>query len=233
MEVKKHSRQIVKLKDLPEDERPRERLIRFGPSTLSNQELMAAILGTGNKNETVLDIVRRILSKYNLKDFSQITVTKLKKISGISDAKACQLVAAIELGKRMTVHIPERKNKIKTAEEIAKIFISKMRGMKKEVLKGLYLDSKLRLLKEDTISIGGLNANSIQPSDIFRNAISEAAAAIILIHNHPSGDPEPSQRDIIVTKKLVKAGKLLGIEMLDHIIIGDSCYISLKESGLL
>ena len=221
MSLQKHQRLIVKIKDLPEEERPRERIIRLGPTALSNQELMAAILGAGNKKETVIDIARKVLSKYDLEDFSQISVTELKRTFGIKDAKACQLVAAIELGKR-----------IETADDIAKIFMPNMKGLKKEVFKCLYLDSKLRPLKEDIISIGGLNTNSIKPSDVFRTAISEAAAAIILIHNHPSGDPEPSKNDVETTKKLVKAGKLIGIEVLDHIIIGNGSYVSMRESGL-
>lgn len=229
--MKKYSRRI-KLKDLPEEERPRERIMRFGPDALSNQELMAAILSAGNRRETVLDISRRLLSKHNLEDLSQITVTELKRIFGVSNAKACQLVAAVELGKRIAVYAMKRKKVIKTVDDIAKIFMPRMKGLKREVLKGLYLDSKLHPLKEETISMGGLNTNSVQPYDVFRTAISEAAAALILIHNHPSGDPEPSKRDIIVTKKLIKAGELLGIKVLDHIIIGNNCYTSLKESGL-
>lgn len=232
MDPPKHQRQMIKLKDLPEEERPRERIIKFGPNALSNQELMAAILGAGNKNETVLDIARRVLSKYELEDFSQISVTDLKRTFGINNAKACQLIAAVELGKRIAAQIPKRKRTIETADDIAKIFMPGMKGLKKEVLKCLYLDSKLHPLKEDVISIGGLNTNSIHASDVFRAAISETAAAIILIHNHPSGDPEPSKRDVAVTKKLAKAGNLIGIEVLDHIIIGGDRYISLKGSGL-
>jgi len=229
----KHFRQRIKLKDLPEEERPRERMSRVGPAALSNQELIVAILGAGNRNGTVLDIAQQLLSQYDLNDFSHITVAELKRTFGISTAKACQLLAAIELGKRTAAHIVKGKKAVETSRDVARMFMPRMKGLKKEVLRGLYLNSKLHLLKEEIISMGGLNTNAVEASDVFRTAIAEAAVAVILVHNHPSGDPEPSQKDIIVTRKLMKMGKLLGIEVLDHIIIGDGCYTSLKESGML
>jgi DNA repair protein RadC len=226
------SRTHVKLKELPEEERPRERIMRLGPGALSNQELIAAILGTGNKKETVIDIARRVLSKHSLEDLSQVTVTELKGTFGINNAKACQLIAAVELGKRTVAHTVKRKKTIETAADVAKIFMPGMKGLKKEVLKCLYVDSKLHPLNEDTVSIGGLNTNSIDACNVFRTAISEGASAIILVHNHPSGDPEPSRRDIEATKSLAKAGKLIGIAVLDHIVIGSNRYASMKEAGL-
>ncbi len=232
MAAKIYSRRKAGLKDLPEDERPRERIARLGPGALSNQELVAAILGTGNQTGNVLDIARALLMKYDIRDLSRITVAELKSMLGINDAKACQLVAAVELGKRTAAYAADRKRPIERAGDVAKMFMPGMRGLKKEVLKGLYLDSKLRPLKEDVISIGGLNTNSIEPSDVFRNALIEASAALILVHNHPSGDPAPSRTDIRVTKKLAEAGEILGIRVIDHIIIGDGSYTSLKDSGL-
>jgi DNA repair protein RadC len=221
----------VKLKDLPKEERPRERIMRFGPSALSNHELIAAILGTGNRKETVTDVARKVLVKHSMEDLSQVTAAELRGF-GINNAKACQLIAAVELGKRVVSNRAGRKKKIKTACDIAKIFMPEMRGLKKEVLKCIFMDSKLSLLNEGTISVGGLNTNSIEAREVFRQAILEAASAIILVHNHPSGDPEPSAKDVETTKRLARAGRLIGIPVLDHIVIGSSRYTSMKETGL-
>ncbi|MBI4019823.1 MAG: DNA repair protein RadC [Candidatus Aenigmarchaeota archaeon] len=230
--MKKHPESTVRIKDIPEQDRPRERLIRCGPEALSNQELIAAILGTGSGRVNALGVAQELLARYDLQDFSQVALPDLKGTFGVSDAKACKLLAAIELGKRLASHTGKRTS-LASAEDIARMLMPRMKGLKKEVLKGLYLDSKLNLLKEETISMGGLNTVAIQAADVFRTAVSEAAAAIVLVHNHPSGDPTPSEKDIAVTKALKMAGDLLGIELLDHVIIGQERYISLKDSGLL
>jgi DNA repair protein RadC len=162
-----------------------------------------------------------------------MTVTELKKTFGISNAKACQLLAAVELGKRMASAASPKRQAMETVRDVVQFIMPKMRGLKIETLKTLCLDSRLRLLKEETVSVGGLNTNSVHASDVFRPAVSEAAAALILVHNHPSGDPRPSRKDIITTGKLSRIGKLLGIEILDHIIIGDGIYASFKELNLL
>lgn len=222
----------VKLKDLPREERPRERIMKHGPGALNNQELMAAILGTGNRKETVVEIAQR-LSTYNLGDLSHLTVAELKTAFGIKDAKACQLIAAIELGKRIVTHATQSKRKVETSDDIVRLFMPNMKGLKQEILKCLYLDAKLQVLNEGTVSLGGLNTTSIRPADIFRTAITEGAAALVLVHNHPSGDPTPSKNDIHVTRELARAGTLLGIEVIDHLIIGGDSYTSLKESGVL
>ncbi len=221
-----------KIKDLPKEERPRERLIKLGPENLSNAELLAIIIGTGSVNENVLNLANRLLSKYDIKRLSQTTVTELKKITGIKDAKACQIAAAFELGKRLSITKSLNKQ-ITTPSDIANLFMPRMRGLKKEFLKGVYLDSKCRIIKHENISVGGLNTNIIQPREAFKTAILEDAAAIILVHNHPSGDPTPSSDDINLTVKLKEMGKLIGIELLDHIIIGDNKYVSLKERDMI
>jgi DNA repair protein RadC len=220
------------IKDLPIEERPRERLIRLGPENLSNAELLAIIIGTGSIKENVLNLANRLLTNYDIKRLSQTTITELKKITGIKDAKACQIVAAFELGKRLSI-IKNLKKQIITPSDIADLFMPSMRHLKKELLKGVYVDSKCKIIKYETIAAGGLNTNIIHPREVFKTAILEDAAAIILVHNHPSGDSIPSPDDINLTKKLKQIGKLIGIELLDHIIIGDNEYVSFKERGII
>lgn len=207
-------------------------MARLGPSVLSSQELIATLLGAGNKKRDVLAIAQHLLSHHDIRDLSQMSVTELKKTFGIDTAKACRLLAAFELGKRSTAP-KERGGPITSAGNIAEIYMPHLQGMRKEVLLCLYLNTKLHPLREETVSVGGLNTNSIAPADVFRPGIAEGAAGVILIHNHPSGDPEPSTSDIAATKRLMKAGTLVGIEVLDHIVIGESRYVSMKEAELL
>jgi DNA repair protein RadC len=221
-----------KIRDLPVEDRPRGRLIKLGPENLSNAELLAIIIGTGSIRENVLNLANRLLANYNIKRLSQITITELKKITGIKDAKACQIVAAFELGKRLSIS-KNLKKQIITPSDIADLFMLRMRDLKKEILKGVYLDSKCNVIKYETIAVGGLNTNTVNPGEVFKTAILEDAAAIILTHNHPSGDTTPSSDDIRLTRKLKQLGKLIGIELLDHIIIGDNEYVSFKEEGII
>ncbi len=223
----------MNIKTLPVEERPREKLIKYGPKTLTNSELLAIILRTGSKNENVLNLSNELFNKYNLKSLSRLKVSELKKQLGIGDAKACQIIASFELGKRLSAFKEGKKPEIKTAKDIADIFIPEMNDLEKEHFKGIYLDSRKRLIKQETIFIGSLNESVIHPREIFKIALDENAAAIILLHNHPSGDPSPSSFDIEITKELVKAGELLGISVLDHIIIGGNNYISFREKGLI
>jgi DNA repair protein RadC len=220
------------IKDLPIEERPRERLIKFGPENLSDTELLAIIIGTGSIKENVLNLASRLLTNYDIKRLSQATITELKKITGIKDAKACQIVAAFEIGKRLSIS-KNLKKQIITPSDISDMFMPSMRYLKRELLKGVYVDSKCKIIKHETIAVGGLNTNIIHPREVFKTAILEDAAAIILVHNHPSGDSIPSPDDINLTKKLKQIGKLIGIELLDHIIIGDGEYVSFKEKGLI
>ena len=220
------------IKDLPKEERPRERLIKFGSENLSNAELLAIIIGTGSTKENVLNLANRLLTKYDIKKLSQISTTELKKIIGIKDAKACQIIAAFELGRRLSTS-KNFKKQITMPSDIANLFMSRMQDLRKEFLKGVYLDSKCKIIKYETISVGGLNTNIIHPRDVFKTAILEDAVGIILVHNHPSGDPTPSSDDIKLTVKLKETGKLIGIELLDHIIIGDNRYVSFKERGVI
>lgn len=221
------------IKELPDEEKPRERLIGFGPSALSNAELLAIILRIGNPGENVLDLAKRLLKEYDIKCLSQISVGELKKTLGVGDAKACQIVACFELGRRAAKHTNGVKPLIKTPRDVADLLMPEMQYLKKEYFKCLYLDSKNRIIKNDTISVGSLNANIVHPREVFKVAISESAASVILVHNHPSGDPKPSKDDIEMTKRLIETGEVIGIKVLDHMIIGDGKWISLKDEKII
>jgi len=223
----------MKIKSLPTDSRPREKLIKHGPTSLSDSELLAIILRTGNKKENVLSLSNKLFSKFDIKKLSRARISNLKKSLGIGDAKACQILACFELGRRLA-KFKEYKNAIvREAKDAAKIFIPEMSSLKQEHFKGIYLDSKRRIIRTETLFIGSLNESVVHPREVFQIALEENAAALILVHNHPSGDPTPSSFDIEMTKGLVKAGEILGINVLDHIIIGAGKYFSLREKGLI
>lgn len=224
----------MRIKKLPSDERPREKLIKKGSKALSDSELLAIILATGNKKENVLSLSRKLFQQYNLKSLSKLNINKLKKQLGIGDAKACQIIACFELGRRLASFNDSKKPLlINCSKDIAKLFTPEMSILEKEIFKGIFLDSRKKMIKEETIFIGSLNESIVHPRDVFKIALDENAAAIILLHNHPSGDPSPSSFDIEITNEFVKAGIILGIEVLDHIIIGGKNYISLREKGLI
>lgn len=221
----------LKIKDLPLEERPRERLIKYGPKALSNSELLAIILRNGSKKENVLELSKRLLKEDNIKSLSRKRINSLKNNLGIGTAKACQIIACFELGRRLAAFKDTSTPMINNVQDIAKIFMVEMSSLKKEHFKGIFLDSRKRIIKDETIFIGSLNASIIHPREIFQVALEEGSAAVILLHNHPSGNPEPSDDDIKITKQLVKAGEILGIEVLDHIIIGNKKYFSFREKG--
>ncbi|MEL4304706.1 RadC family protein [Methanococcoides sp. LMO-2] len=223
----------VRIHDMPEEERPRERLLKHGPGSLSNAELLSIILRTGSKDENVLHMCSRILSEYNLKQLSQANISQLTKIRGVGPAKATQIAAVFELARKLEIFIDDPKRKIRSAGDVYSLLYSKHREVKKEVLTALYLDTKNQILREEVVSIGSLNANIVHPREVFKSALMESSASVILTHNHPSGDPAPSREDIAVTEKLVEGGKILGINVLDHVIIGDGRYVSLKEEGFI
>ncbi len=225
-------KQSLKIADMPLDERPRERLNKFGVKALSNAELLAIILRTGTKGENVLDLSKRLFNDYNIKSLARTRANRLKQVFGIGQAKACQIIAAFELGKRLAGFSGGRKLKIEKAKDVAKFLMPELCNLKKEHLVGVYLDSRKKVITQETIFVGSLNANIVHPREIFAAALAESAAAIILVHNHPSGDPMPSDDDITVTKQLIKAGKILGVEVLDHIIIGNKRHISLREERI-
>lgn len=225
--------QEYKLLDLPETERPRERLIKHGAENLSSAELLAILLRTGTKSNSILNLANMLLRKYNLKQLSQASLPELMSIQGIKKAKACQLLACFEIASRLASFSDTPKPKIKTSSDVYALVSPKLRSLKKECFTALYLDMKNQLLREDTISIGSLSANIVHPREVFKGAILESAAAVILAHNHPSGDASPSNDDVELTKRLLSAGEIIGIKVLDHIIVGDGQFVSLKERGLM
>jgi DNA repair protein RadC len=223
----------IRIYDMPEEERPRERLFKYGPGALSNAELLAIVLRTGSQKENVVNMCTRILSEYNIKQLSQADVVKLTQIHGIGPAKAAQIAAVFELARKLEMFVDEPKRKIRSPADVYSLLYPKMREQKREKLTALYLNTKNHVLREEVVSIGSLNANIVHPREVFKSALLESSASVILSHNHPSGDPTPSREDIAVTEKLIEGGKLLGIDVLDHVIIGDGRYVSLKDEGLV
>lgn len=221
----------LRICDMQKDERPRERLIKHGASALGDSELLAIILRTGTRKENVVNLCQRILSQYNLKQLSQTNLTQLMEIHGIKESKAAQIAACFEIARRLEAFNEEAKPVIHSPDDVYRRIYPGLREQKKEMFIELCLDTKNQVIKEDIISIGSLNANIVHPREVFKTALTESAAHIIVAHNHPSGDPAPSKEDIEITKKLVETGKIMGIEVLDHIIIGDGRHFSMKEAG--
>lgn len=224
----------LKMKDIVQMEKPREKLISNGMNTLSNAELLAILLGTGSSERSVLSLAEEILSKSGgIRGLRELSLSDLMKIKGVGKAKACRIVASMELFLRISKENGKESFHINSASSIASLFMEELRYEKKEYFKILLLDTKNRIICDRCISIGSLNASIVHPREVFKEAILQSANKVFLIHNHPSGDPTPSKEDIEITKRLYDSGRLLGVEVLDHIIIGDGRYVSLKEYGYL
>ena len=225
----------VLIKDIPLNERPRERLINKGVEYLSNEDLLAILLKTGTKENSVKVLANNILKQLddinNLKD---INLEKLVKIKGIGKAKACELLAAIELGKRLNKKIDNLNQiKIYSSNSIYEYYQDKLKDKLQEYFYCVYLDTKNHIIKDKLLFIGTINESLIHPREIFKEAYLLSASSIICIHNHPSGNVNPSNNDIIMTKQLVEVGKILGIKVLDHIIIGKDNYYSFNDNDLV
>ncbi|MDP4162432.1 MAG: DNA repair protein RadC [Bacillota bacterium] len=222
------------IRDYPQDERPRERFMKHGPSSLSNHELIALLLRTGTKDESVLQLSNRLLSQFEgLRLLKAATLEEITAIKGIGAAKAIQLLAAVELGRRVANLSYNDRYVIRSPEDGANFVMNDMRFLSQEHFVCLYLNTKNQVLHKQTIFIGSLNASIVHPREVFKEALKRSAASIICIHNHPSGDPAPSREDIEVTKRLAECGKIIGIDVLDHLIIGENKFVSLKEKGYL
>lgn len=220
------------IKELPEFERPREKLIKKGVRALKKEELIAILLRTGLKGKNALEVANDILLKYGDKKLLSASYEELRNMRGVGPTKAVQILAAIELGSRLFKEKSEKEIYINSPEDIVKE-LTHIKENKKENFVVLYLDARNKLIYKETVSIGSLNANLVHPREVFEPAIRYLVAQIVLAHNHPSGDPEPSEDDLEITKRLTEAGKILGIEVIDHIIITKAGFISFKEKNLI
>lgn len=222
------------IKDLPLEERPREKMKEQGAGRLSNAELLAIILRTGYREETAIHLAEKVIScAGGLRFLPDYTLEELQKIKGIGLAKAVQIKAALELGRRIAASFRPKTLSLSSPQEVAGFLMEEMRYYRKEYFKIILLNTKNQIISLEDISVGSLNSSIVHPREIFNVPIKKSAAAIILVHNHPSGDPHPSREDLEVTTRLVDAGKILGISVLDHIIVGEKSYFSFKEKGLL
>jgi DNA repair protein RadC len=228
----------LKIRELPPDDRPREKLLARGPAALTNAELIAILLRTGYTGRNVLDVAKDLLARYQtLTALSRCSVDEISQIKGIKGVKAIELVTAFQLAHRIAKEQVSQE-KIDTPELVYTLLASEMRGLHKESLRVVLLDTRYRLLRIEQVSLGSVNESIAHPRDVFRPAVIASAYAVIVVHNHPSGDPSPSQADHSLTRRLAEAAELLQIKLLDHIIIGApaegrSPYFSFKEAGVL
>ena len=225
------------MKEMAEEERPYEKCLRYGAGRLSNVELLAVLLRTGTKGMNSLELAKSILEapsgEESLLNIHQITLQKLKRLRGIGKVKAVQILCLSELAKRLAKASAKEGLVFHLPVTIAEYYMEEMRHQKQEHMKLLMLDTKSKLLGESNISKGTVNASLVSPRELFIEALDCGAVSIILLHNHPSGDPTPSQADILFTKRVKEAGELIGILLLDHIIIGNNCYISFAEQNMI
>ncbi len=221
------------IRDLPQDERPRERLQRYGASHLSNAELIAILLRVGSTGESVLNLSARVLSTYGgLGGVARASYGELCDLHGISDAKACQLLAALELGRRLASLQPEDRAVIRSPQDVFNLLSAEMGFLVQEHLRVLLLNTKNEVLATHEIYKGNVNSAAVRVSEVLRPAIRENCPSIIIVHNHPSGDPTPSPEDILVTRQIRTCAEMMDIELLDHVVIGNQRFVSLKERGL-
>ncbi len=230
--LKQNPRKNYKIKDLPKVERPRERLISKGPENLKDEELLAILLRTGREGKNVLDLAKQVLTKYSKKRLLKMRYEDLVKVKGINEAKACTILAAAELVRR-ALKIQDESLPIVSSVKDVILQVSYLREKTREHLMAIYLNARNELLFRKHVFVGTLNANLVHPREIFSEALKQNAASVILIHNHPSGDPEPSEDDLEITKRLIEAGKIMGVDVLDHVIITKSKVFSFKERKLI
>ncbi|MEW5954842.1 MAG: DNA repair protein RadC [Bacillota bacterium] len=226
--------QQTMMREIPLDLRPRERLINEGPEALSDIELLAILVRTGTASASAVTVATALLGRFgDLRTLLQSSAEELSSVKGIGPAKAAQIKAALEIGRRVSATSAGVRVSIRSPEDAAGIVMEEMRHLDREHFYALILNTKNQVIARERISVGTLNTSTVHPRELFKAAIRRSAAAIILVHNHPSGDPSPSGEDREVTVKLVEAGKIMGIQVLDHIIIGDNIFVSFKAEGLL
>lgn len=222
------------IKELPYDERPREKMCEKGPQALGNSELLAILLRTGSQKQSALRLAEQLLEQQGgLAGLGSATAEDIEQVKGIGDAKATTILAAIELGRRVAFLANGEKPVIRSPEDVAALLLPRFRYETREHFLAVLLSTKNHVMKTAVISVGSLNASIVHPRELFREAINAHCASVILAHNHPSGDPTPSPEDISLSRKMREAGQLLDIPVLDHVILGDGNFVSLKEKGML
>lgn len=222
------------IKELPADQRPRERLHAYGAQALTTAELIAILIRVGTRERSAVSLGEFLLAHFgNIKGIASASIEELSKIKGLGPAKAAEIKAAIEFGNRLSLFTEDVRPAIGGPRDVANLLMPDLRYLKKETLKSILMDTKNRVLSIKTVSIGDLSSSIVHPREVFKDAIIASAASLIVAHNHPSGDPTPSADDVAVTKRLMDAGVIIGIDLLDHIVIGDGKFVSLKERGLI
>ncbi|PZE19970.1 RadC family protein [Paenibacillus xerothermodurans] len=222
------------LRDVPNEDRPRERMMQYGAQALSNAELLAILLRTGTYQESAVHLAQRMLGHSGgLRSLVDMSLQQLTEIRGIGQAKGLQIQAGIELGRRLARTAMQETVTIRSPKDAADLMMEELRYLQKEHFVCLFLNTKNHVIGQETLSMGSLNASIVHPREVFRAAIKRSSASIICVHNHPSGDPTPSSEDVQITQRLVSAGDIVGIDVLDHIVIGDQTFVSLKEQGLM
>ena len=223
------------IKEMYREERPYEKCEQYGAENLTDAELLAVLLRTGTKGENSLQLAKRILhpdfAQEGILSIHQWSMEQLLEIKGIGSVKAIQILCLSELAKRLSKAEAQSGLNFSAPETIAQYYMEDMRHRKKEAMKLLLLNSKTKLIGESELSLGTVNTTLVSPREVFVEALRRNAVAVILLHNHPSGDPTPSKQDILITRRVTEAGRLIGVELLDHIIIGDNCFISLRDKG--
>ncbi|MFD2829699.1 RadC family protein [Corticicoccus populi] len=218
------------IKEMHSSDKPRERLMIYGPDKLTNQELLGIIINSGSKDASSLTLASRIIKDMkSIRELRDVTLQELMSVKGIGEAKAVTILSVIELAVRMHSHSLEEEVYIKSPEDVSNLLMEQMRYYQQEHFVVLFLSTKNMVIHQETMFKGSLNTSIVHPREIYKSAVKRSAAAIICVHNHPSGDPAPSKEDIEVTKRLVECGELIGVDFLDHIIIGSGRYLSLKE----
>ena len=225
----------MKIKEFPESEKPREKLLRQGVSSLSGTELLAVLLRTGRKGGSAMDLASEIIALHpdGIRFLADCTPEELGRVPGMGNAKICTLLAAAELGRRIAASRPGHGKRIESSRDIAELFMERMRYYRKEHFICLLINAKGDIIEEHEVSVGDICSSSAGPREVFSGAIRRNAGSVAFLHNHPSGDPSPSEADIKTTGRLVRAGELLGIPVLDHIVIGDGSYVSMKAEGMM
>lgn len=225
----------MQIKHMPVTERPQEKMLFAGPGALSNSELLALVIRTGTSDKSAIQLAEDVLSyaSANVGDLGKAEVSELTEIDGIGTAKACSILAAIELSKRLVSGKVMESAVLTDSGDVAKLLMEEMMYETREIFMSIHLNSRLRIESKSIISIGNLDSAPVHPREVFSPAIKRGAAGIIVAHNHPTGDPSPSEEDIRVTERLLETSRIVGIRLVDHVIIGSGSYVSLKEMGYI